>query len=358
MKSSLVLADLHVHNYKENSTTLEGGVNSRCAEIVDTIDQAKKFAVGAGIDRALICGDLFHTRGNVRPSVQNAVADALRRMVNDGINVRIIPGNHDLENFRYGASACDILKGISDGWDTSVKVAPAGEVTYWAEDKIIAIPYIHDISDFKGALEQAAKDYPEFECVMMHQGIDDFAGHGYGETTITANYLRSVVGEGKLVFSGHYHTRGTDETKSIFSVGAICQHNFGDENDDRGFLVASTSAAGCTWFPTEAPKYVTISSEYIAKDEFGELEAEASGNFVRLITEDLSTVATHRKFLEDLGAKSVVVRVKKEFAKAHEETIELGKPEEMVAEYIEAQGSPYFEKKTDILDLFAKVCLT
>lgn len=356
MKKTLILADIHAHNYKENSTLLANGLNSRLAEIVCLLDQTLEIAEAQGVERILICGDTFHTRGNVRPSVQNEIKTWLESCVASEIDVFIIPGNHDLENYKHGATAVDIFDGIGTGW-ASVRVAPAGVPIYWPEDKIIGIPYIHDIQEFKDAIQAAVIDYPDAEVIMMHQGIDDFAGHGYGETTITAKFLEEAVGH-RFVFSGHYHTPGNYK-HLYFSVGAPCEHNFGDEADKRGFLLLNTDYTVHEHYETLIyPKFVTVSDTYMEEEGDSIIEMDVEGNFIRLNTSNIKTAERDKERLMDFGAANVVVNVTREFAKAHVETISMGKPEEMVTKYIDITGGEYGDKKADILALFKKIIST
>lgn len=345
MNPYLVISDLHAHNYKDHSTILPDGRNSRLVDILRCLGQALELAKARGCRFVLVTGDIFHTRGAVRPSVVLDVRKALMKFIEAGMSVFVIPGNHDLENYRHGASSTDMIGNYSDGWN-ELFVAPAGEATLreFAGHGIMLVPYIHDIDEFKKEFESGVKKWKP-SIVAMHQGIDDFAGEGYGETTITAKYLEAHTAA--HVFSGHYHTPG--RYHNVVSVGAPLHHTFGDEGDKRGCWTVSEEGV-IEFHQLRFPKFVTIRD--------GDDPVCGVGNIARIVTGSAKSAEKVTAALKSMGAVSIVARIEKEYKTAHEKGIALATPEKMLADYIDIKGGTLAEKKDELLLAFRNICLT
>jgi len=81
--------------------------------------------LSAGVDAALICGDLFDSNAQPRRSVEGAVSE-LKRLTDRGIRVVIIPGTHDVYDSRSIYRAFDLarLAGLPMGSDLLTVLTP------------------------------------------------------------------------------------------------------------------------------------------------------------------------------------------------------------------------------------------
>ena len=79
----------------------------------------------AGVDVALICGDLFDSNAQPRRTVEQAASD-LRKLTDRGIRVVIIPGTHDVYDSRsiYRAFDLPALAGLPMGSDLLTVLTP------------------------------------------------------------------------------------------------------------------------------------------------------------------------------------------------------------------------------------------
>jgi DNA repair exonuclease SbcCD nuclease subunit len=77
------------------------------------------------VDVALICGDLFDSNAQPRRSVERAVSE-LRRLVDRGVHVVIIPGTHDVYDSRsiYRAFDLAVMAGLPAGSDQLAVLTP------------------------------------------------------------------------------------------------------------------------------------------------------------------------------------------------------------------------------------------
>jgi DNA repair exonuclease SbcCD nuclease subunit len=81
--------------------------------------------LAAGVDVALICGDLFDSNAQPRRSVEHAASE-LRRLTDRGIHVGVIPGTHDVYDDRSIYRVFDLrrLAGLSAHSDLLTVLTP------------------------------------------------------------------------------------------------------------------------------------------------------------------------------------------------------------------------------------------
>ncbi len=93
----------------------------QAAAFTRAVDEGLK----AGVDAALICGDLFDSNAQPRRSVEAAVAE-LRRLTDRGVHVVIIPGTHDVYDKRSIYRAFDLasMAGLPRGSDLLTVLTP------------------------------------------------------------------------------------------------------------------------------------------------------------------------------------------------------------------------------------------
>jgi hypothetical protein len=101
----------------------------------------------------------------------------------------------------------------------------------------------------------------------------------------------------------------------------------------------------------DSPRFVTIAAP-------GPIEPNCRGAIVRIrIRGNQQKVADElRKEAEAAGALSVVVEIEKEFKPAHEKTVAISSPREMIGEYLDIveKYKPY---KEEIMELFGRICV-
>jgi DNA repair exonuclease SbcCD nuclease subunit len=340
MKPYMVISDPHFHNYKQHSKMV-GGENSRLLHVVSAWRQAVEIAKAEGCELILVCGDIFHVRGNIRPSVYNVVSRLIANALQFA-DVVMIPGNHDMENYRGGETAIDSFKHITGTGRCHVLDFDNDNVVIDGQ-RIVGIPYIHDPLDFKETYANLVTVF-EPDITMIHQGIDDFGAAGIPETKITAKWLMKL--NSGVIFSGHYHS--PQFVDRVINVGAPLQHSFGDEVSERGCWVHSEG--GAEFRPISGtPRFVTIT-----KSGKG-LESQVKGNIVRIKAKDIKAGERLRAKVEEAGACSVVVQIDKEFTSVHEETIKLSTSRAMLAEFLH-KIEKYKDKADDILTIYDEIC--
>ena len=337
-----IMADLHFHAFKQFASRVDGD-NSRFLEIIEAFSNAVEMAAEQECTALLIAGDVFHARGALRPSVFNRVFFEIAEAA-DGMQVLVIPGNHDMENYRGGSTAVDTLHEVEN---VIVAKEPSCPVIVGTRSGIVhslsvgCVPYIHDHEEF---IVEAAKlvNATKPEAMLIHQGIDDFAFPGMPETGLTIKRIREFF-DGP-VFCGHYH--GPEMIDNVFCVGSLVQHSFGDTSE-RGFWIYDTDTNAAKHVVVPGPRFLTVSSVKEAKG--------ASGRYVRVMADTLAKADKISSAAFDAGGKGVTVVLERKFTAAHSSALKLSTPKNMLAEYLSMQPDTK-GREGELMALFEAVC--
>lgn len=332
MKPYGILSDTHNHAWSAFAETTPAGVNSRLQILLDETERCASELRKAGGHVIIHGGDLFHVRGSLSPSVLNPTMDCYRNLINNGFEIVVNAGNHDLEGKaadRIG-SAITALEGIGchviNSFDYGIR----------AVERVILIPWTQNIQELKELIDKAKLSEPDCHDIdlILHAPIDGVID-GIPPHGLDAGYLKSLGF--RRVFCGHYHHH-KDFGDGIYSIGALAHHTWSDIGTKAGFLIVSDE--GVKWYKSHAPEFVEIT----AGTDPDEVPLIVDGNYVRakLKSAKQSDVEDSRQFLMDSGAKGVIVIVEHEAAGVSREgvaTVKAGASLEVsVADFIKAQG--------------------
>lgn len=313
MKSKIaILSDPHFHNYKQHSSLI-GGVNSRLLDISKAVEEAFRMASDLGCKHMLIPGDIFHVRGTIKTGVLSHVLKLFNGPIAwYGMEILMIPGNHDMEDFNGGPHALEPLSFISGCYIGN------GAGGSFADRLVVAIPYQPTTALFESEYERL--DAHKADLVMIHQGIDEARPTlNMPETGISAAQFKQTV------VAGHYHLPKL--MGNVLSVGAPIQHSFGDEGQDRGFWVLDGDEF--EFHKLTYPEFLTIPIDKIR-------DVDISNKIVKIKMNDERQLDDIKSLLTD--TYSYCVEVEKKFVSRHEEQIKISSPIEMLSQYIRVTG--------------------
>jgi DNA repair exonuclease SbcCD nuclease subunit len=303
MKPYGVISDTHHHNWSAFATTNERGVNSRLQMILDETQRCAAAVQTMGGDTIYHCGDLFHVRGSIAPSVLNPTIDTYKKILDGGVQIVILAGNHDLESKESNriSSAITALEGIGC---KIVNDFSFGGLA--ASDHVAMIPWNPSIEGLKGQIEMIDPADRGACDLMLHAPVDGVIA-GIPPHGLDAGYLQSLGF--RRVFCGHYHHH-KDFGGGVYSVGSLTPQTWSDVGAKSGFLIVSETDV--RWMKSHAPEFVEIDG---ATDP-GDVPLIVDGNYVKasIVTAKMEEVAALREFLIEAGAKGVVLNVQKNTA--------------------------------------------
>ena len=346
MKNPLLhISDPHFHAHKSHATIVNGS-NSRLQDIKKAVYEAAKIGKSRGVEIMVISGDIFHVRGSLKTSVFNETFALFKSLAREGWNFVMIPGNHDMEDYKGGHTGIDMFETINGCYVMQGRGFARLSLRGW---DFLGIPYIHKVDEFKETFKEAHAanhDIDENTVILIHQYVDEYLDPSIPKFGLTKKWLEANT-PGK-VFSGHYHN--PCEMGRVVNVGAPIQHNFKDEGTKRGCWI--NDGNDVEFIPIDVtPKFVTIESKRDLKSK------GVDGNFVRVKVKTLATAKKLRDEALDGGALDVSIQVEKKFVTAHEKTVAINAdPRKMIKDYMDMFPEKFGGKENKTLEMYEKIC--
>jgi len=313
------------------------------------------------VDVALDAGDVFE-HPNIGDShastgaVAEAVLNWIWRLRFGGISYHAIPGNHDMA----GAGSRDALTVISMD-DSYIYREPSIERVD-GEISVLFLPWSWASPESpEEIIERLLSDHGRVDILLGHVEVTGAVMQGArtcepspGKWQISRNYLESLVERdlvGRIAL-GHFHKR-QDLTGRGTYVGALMQHNFGEEGNPAGFEIYDTETAEVEWVELDAaPKYRTVRVR-------GENDERPDGldnlnNILRVRFEDHQPSADEIRRLESQGVRvEQVVEAVERVQRVDVPAGIMDKPHDLIRLWAEAQTPPFEQERVErMLTLF------
>jgi exonuclease SbcD len=404
----LHFADLHlgVENYGRIDPAT--GLSTRLMDFLRVYDQVVDYALENDIGLVVFSGDAYKTR-DPNPTYQREFARRIQRLSIAGIPTVLVAGNHDTPSAVGRAITVEIFATLEV---ENVYVAKKPEVinieTKDGPVQIVALPWVTR-SALLARDEYKNKNLEEINQLILDRIINIVEGpdglisqldstvSGATPTILAAHATvqgavygseRSVMLGQEMILPpslarnpafdyvalGHIHKHQVlyEEPPVIYS-GSIERIDFGEEREDKGFVVAEVERGRVSWqfVKTDARPFVTIKVDVQSDDPTAEiLEAIAArdieGAVVRLIIhmtaekEPLINEGEIRRALA--GAFHIAAIVKDVERKVRlrlgDQPIEEMTPRQMLERYFQVKQTP--PERTELLlehaeDIFREV---
>lgn len=295
-KPYLLWSDSHFHNWSAFASETEEGLNSRLAIQLSEARRAYTMLKNEGGDTAIHAGDLFHVRGNLKPSVLNAVNDFFRDMADEGFETAILSGNHDLET--------NVSKSLTSAVSAVRRkgVEPVNYVATFPETRTIMVPWHPGTVELMETLEGIMGSFPDYRQydLIIHAPVNDVLIN-IPNTGLNAETLGGLGF--KRVFAGHYHNHKSFCDGKVYSIGALCHQTWGDVESQAGFMLVWPDKV--KFVASSAPQFVRLP---VGADDEDMLICD--GNYVRADIEDPTPARMEelRKYVMSHGAAGCTVR--------------------------------------------------
>lgn len=297
-----IVSDTHNHAWNQFATSDPDGVNSRLRTTLNETKRAAETTRAAGGKVLIHCGDLFHVRGKIAPSVLNPTKDQYRELVEDGFDVYLLAGNHDLET----KNSERLNSAITSLEDVGCFVINTPTIVNLSEThRICMVPWFDKIEELKaaitkiGAEARATAPGGSIHDLFIHAPVDGVIP-GLPDHGLDSAWLAGLGFD--RVFSGHYHNHKAMPGE-VYSVGALTHLTWGDVNSKAGFLISDT--AGVKYNASHAPEFIEVDASTNPAD----IPLIVPGNYVKVKINSSKSgdISAVRQLMEDNGAKGVVV---------------------------------------------------
>jgi exonuclease SbcD len=386
----LHFADLHlgVENYGRIDPAT--GLSTRLMDFLRAYDQVVDYALENDIGLVIFAGDAYKTR-DPSPTYEREFAKRIRRLSAAGIPTVLVAGNHDTPSALGRAITVEIFATLEV---ENVHVAKKPEViTIETKDgpvQVVTLPWVTR-SALLARDEYKNKNLEEINQLILDKVINVFEGPdglisqldpAVSEATPTilaahATVQGAVYGSERSVMLGqevilppslarnpafdyvalgHIHKHQVlNEKPPVVYAGSIERIDFGEEREDKGFVVAEVERGRATWqfVKTDARRFVTIEVDVQGDDPTAEiLEAitnrEIEDAVVRII---IHTVAEKESLINEdeirralAGAFHIAAIVKDVERKVRlrlgDQPIEEMTPRQMLERYFQVKQTP------------------
>lgn len=265
----LFTADIHAHNFKQFSTRLDGGSNSRLRDCLSVFAQVERICSEQKIDRFFVLGDLFHARTALDVDVLVSTFQAVKKL-SAVVPITILKGNHDSYAKFGSVHSLEPFKEICTVVDAPMLTRENGFT-------VLACPWMENTEQLLQSIQTPC------DLLLLHQAIQEAAIGPYSMTGHGAISVKDLpLDKVSLVFAGDYHKRQFLSDNRVHYIGSPCQLNFGERDEQKALTLLNTESMQITSIPTDAPRFFVCDSvaEYEKKTELGVIRKDI--DFVRI----------------------------------------------------------------------------
>jgi exonuclease SbcD len=328
----LHFADLHlgVENYgRMDSAT---GLSTRLMDFLRAYDQVVDYALENDVSLVVFAGDAYKTR-DPSPTYQREFAKRIRRLATAGIPTVLVAGNHDTPHAAGRATTVDIYATLEV---ENVYVARKPEViaieTKDGPVQIVALPWVtrsallareeyknrnleeinqlilekvtNIVTGPDGLISQLDSDASEAASPVSEATPTILVAHATVQGAVYGSERSVMLGQEVIlppslvknpvfdyVALGHIHKHQVlNEQPPVIYAGSIERIDFGEEREDKGFIIAKVERGQADWqfVKTDARPFVTVEVDIRSDDPTAEILAaiaahEIEDAVVRLI---------------------------------------------------------------------------
>lgn len=302
----LIFSDPHYHDFSQFSTINAKGLNSRLADTLRATAEAYKNANSLGAYTAICCGDIFHVRGKVKPSVLNPTSQTFQTLHDRmAFRTHAISGNHDLETDKSSdlTSAITTLRNIEGFAVHSDMVAHS--LLDERNVMVTFVPWEPDLKKLRALIKAGPTRNDKPTALVIHAPMNGVIS-GLPDHGLTVDDFKDCGFD--KVFIGHYHNHKRFQVgkTEVISVGALTHQNFGDVEHKAGYLLWYPDTGEVKHFTTNAPRFM-----HVEADRVGDLiPSAAADNYIKVVNGVFESDAEIQAIKDELilkGAKAVVV---------------------------------------------------
>lgn len=236
----VAFSDFHAHNFAFGARSVEiegyaGLYNSRLRDAVMCLRHVREHCQAHNISLVLFGGDLYHSRKSVTTDVRYIVTKEIEQFSKSGIDLVMIPGNHDMgdkEGYVHHLSGLREFEGMA------LVVDKPRVVQYQESLDIACLPYVEEVDKLVTHLARV-QEYKRRDVPLVLLSHIGFQGAKVGsdyvlvkDTDMSTNQVPNIF---DLCLFGHYHQHQR-LFKNGYYIGATHQHNWGCAGGKRGFV--------------------------------------------------------------------------------------------------------------------------
>lgn len=221
-----------------------------------------------GIKTIYHLGDVFDSRKAQTQEMLMCFQRILEELEKEGIELIVIPGNHDKTDYQSADSFLHVFKhhpGVTVV-DTSLSIE-VGDCTHHF------VPFFDEKSGkYKEILDDVPTHFTRKDILFTHIGVNEAVMNG---GSIIEDHLDGdIFKDFSKVYVGHFHDYQELQDGKIVYMGSAFQENFG-EDDQKGFQLLHEDG-GISFLKSDFPEFkkIVIDINTTTKEEMIALKAE------------------------------------------------------------------------------------
>ncbi len=296
----LHFADIHVGVENYGHVDSATGINSRVIDFLRRFDEVIEYGLSHDVDVAIFAGDAFKTR-DPSPTLQREFARRVKRVVDAGIPLVLLVGNHDLPAMEKKASSIDIYRTLAVpnvivGWEEALHRVETKRGTlqiatapYPMRHRLLARDEYEgkSVEELDRALQEIVGDNiralaeqldPRWPAVLTGHFTVSGATYGSERSVMIGRdvaVLKSVLADPRWDYLalGHIHKHQNlqpkDDYPAIVYSGSLERIDFGEEKEPKGFCWVEVEKGRTTWqfVEVEARRFKTIVADVREADD-------------------------------------------------------------------------------------------
>jgi len=346
----LIYSDIQFNPWKEFSTILSNGRNSRLQDQLDVQEEIFQAAIANNVDILVHDGDLFESlTEKIDKATFLTVYEQFVKFSENNIIVVLNIGNHDWLDRTETSHILEPFKEIKN-----VIVADKPQVEIVNEVGLAFVPYTRDsfqlkVAEMRGLVQHSKKRY-----LFTHQGVSG-AKVGPRDVQLKDEFTMNdfLCSDFTLVFNGHYH-KTQKLWMNFIIIGSTHQKDFGERNDKKGYWILETDKAPTNpiYFETHAPKFFKV--EVKNEEDFRLPVGFSDKDFLWCIV-DADVSQTFLEVLRKITNIRLEVETKKEVKLRTDVKISMA-VEEQIKRYVEAMATLLSKEKllTQGIDIYRR----
>ena len=383
----LHLADIHIGLENYGRLDPATGLNGRVMDFLRRLSEVVEYALEHEVDLVLFAGDAYKTR-DPNSTYRREFARRIKRLADAGIPVVLLVGNHDLPAQEKKASSIDIFRTLEvpnivvAGRDHLHRlttrrgaVIQVATVPYPIRQRLLSREEHKDktIAELDALVQElvaeniqalAAQVDPDVPAVLVgHFSVSD-AEFGSERSVMLGRdvvVLKSILADPTwdYVALGHIHRHqelNGDQQPPIVYCGSLERIDFGEEKEDKGFVVADVRRGQADWtfHKVAARPFVTIRADLRQEADplAALLDAIARHDVVDAVVRIIVQLQAEQEgLIRDADVRAAlrdayfVAGVSKEIERTYRQRLGGESPEgltpaELLARYLESKDTP------------------
>ncbi len=247
----VVLADIHSHAFAQFATILPGGRNSRLQAVLDAIEGVAKFCQQNEVEGLFMLGDLFHSRTKIEVDTYSSTWLAVKALCESVDYAFLLVGNHDQASQNGRIHSLEAFREFAHVIDQPT-IERVGPITFAAH------PFTTNMQRWNSFVKMMPSGLDFF---LFHQGISEAQVGAYNiSIKAEVSYTDLPVDKARWLLGGHYHRHQWLGDKGVGYVGSLLQHNFGEKDEQKGFLYFEHDTKPPKFISSSAPEFVEYDS--------------------------------------------------------------------------------------------------